>query len=313
MRLQSEIEPNTAARASRGASSLDTARAFTPDEWAAQLSAPPELSSCLIDWRSALLRQWRGTSAEMDQPPLDHHYVVQHLGGAKRVHRKGEGSAVSAVVESGALSFVSAGTNFRWRTEGPIQFAHLYVSPELLKETAVCLERPAEVQLIDQVGCRDPLLETLFAAMLAQAREPGPLCANYMDSLLETFLMRLIVAHTNACVRPASGSETLASFQLNRVIDLIEAHLARHLALSELAHAAGTSVFHFSRAFRNAVGETPHQFVLRRRVARARALLRETNLPVPLVASKCGFNNPVHFARAFARLVGTTPLRFRQR
>ncbi len=58
MRLQSEIEPNVAPVASRRASSVNRDRAFTPDEWAAQLSAPPELSSCLIDWRSALLRQW---------------------------------------------------------------------------------------------------------------------------------------------------------------------------------------------------------------------------------------------------------------
>jgi AraC family transcriptional regulator len=99
----------------------------TPDEWAGTLSGPADLSSDQGPWDSALIRHWTGTSPHMEQPPLDHHYIVQHLGGAKSVQRRFDGASVSTVVQPGAITIVPVGTEYTWHTRGPIEFAHLYI------------------------------------------------------------------------------------------------------------------------------------------------------------------------------------------
>jgi AraC family transcriptional regulator len=284
----------------------------TPDEWAASLSGPADLSSDPGTWSAALLRHWTDTSPEMDQPPLDHHYIVQHLGGAKRVERRHDGAPVSAIVEYGALTLVPAGTQFKWHTFGPIEFAHLYISPTMLANTALRFDRVHELSLIERVGCRDPLLESLYRAMLVELRQPRPPHILYLDSLLETFLLKLLIGHTSANLRRPKPRETLPAFRLKRIFDFVETHLGDPLSLADLTLVAGGSVFHFSRAFKNTTGYAPCQYVLQRRLIRAKLLLTTTAWPLANIASACGFHDTIHLSRAFSRLVGTTPVRYRR-
>jgi AraC family transcriptional regulator len=284
----------------------------TPDEWAARLSGPADLSSDPGTWSTALVRHWTDTSPQMDQPPLDHHYIVQHLGGAKRVERRHDGAPVSAIVEYGAITVVPAGTQFNWHTFGPIEFAHLYISPTMLANTALRFDRVHELSLIERVGCRDPLLESLYRAMLVEIRQPHPPHVLYLDSLLETFLLKLLIGHTSAHLRSPKPRETLPAFRLKRVIDFVEAHLGSPLNLADLTLIAGGSVFHFSRAFKNTTGYAPCQYVLQRRLMRAKLLLTTTDWPLTNVANACGFHDTIHFSRTFSRMVGATPARYRR-
>lgn len=289
-----------------------TAIRATPDEWAERLSAPAALSSDRSNWSTALLRYWAGTSPQMDQPPLDHHYVVRHLGGAKHVERKHDGKLVSATVACGALTIVPAGTQFKWFTHGPIEFAHLYIPPTLLARAASRFDRVNALSLVDRIGCRDPLLESLYEAMLAELQHPRSASVLYLDSLLESFLLKLLLNHSSASLRGSPPREMLPAFRLKRVIDFVETYLDSELTLNDLAQVAGGSVFHFSRAFKNAVGAAPCRYVLRRRIERAKVLLTTSDLPLAGIAAACGFHHETHFSRTFSRLVGTTPARYRR-
>ena len=83
------------------------------------------------------------------------------------------------------------------------------------------------------------------------------------------------------------------------------------MRISDLASVAGLSEFHFSRMFKAASGETPHGFVMRRRVERARQLLADTAQPMIDIALACGFSTQSHFAANFRKLSGVTPRRYR--
>ncbi len=286
----------------------------TPEQWSRSLSAPADLTSDRAHWPSALLRHWTGTSPDMDQPPLDHHYIVQHLGGAKHVQRRLDGKSITTRVESGTLTMVPAGTRFLWHTCGPIEFAHLYVSPALLQATAMRCKRGVEVSLVDRVGQHDPLLQTLFGRMLAELRTPCAAHTLYMDSLLETFMLTLVMEHTtgSTSTRPIPGRETLTAYTLRRVVEFVEANLHLEIALADLVEVAGGSAFHFSRAFKNSSGQSPYQFVIRRRIERARKMLTRTNSGLELIAAQCGFRDPMHLARLFTRAVGLAPSAYRR-
>jgi AraC family transcriptional regulator len=285
----------------------------SPDQWAENLSAPPEIATRPDEWKSAILRQWSGTSSEMHQPPLNHHYVVQHLGGGKQVDRAHDGPSLSKVVDADSLTIVPAGTEFKWHTRGPIKFAHLYVPPELVTSTAYRIGKGGEASLVDGVGYRDPLLEAIFTSMLTEASKPGPVSRLYMDSMLETFVIRVLIGYSTANIRVPQGRETLPTFQLAKITEYIEANLASNLSLNDLASQVRSSIFHFSRAFRNTAGEPPHRYVVKRRVARAADLLTSTAMTIEEIAVHCGFKDSIQMSRVFSQWVGVTPSRYRRR
>ncbi len=99
--------------------------------------------------------------------------------------------------------------------------------------------------------------------------------------------------------------------RLARVVDFIEDNLGRALTLDELARVACLSPFHFVRAFKSAVGRTPHRYLVDRVVARARALLDRGDLPLAEIGDVCGFASQAHFTSAFKRALGTTPGAYR--
>jgi AraC family transcriptional regulator len=96
------------------------------------------------------------------------------------------------------------------------------------------------------------------------------------------------------------------------VVEYIEEHLEAGPSLEQMAAVARLSVYHFARQFKAATGVPPHQYVILRRVERARHLLQAgTGLSLAEVAACAGFSDQSQFSRHFKRVVGVTPGQFR--
>jgi AraC family transcriptional regulator len=104
----------------------------------------------------------------------------------------------------------------------------------------------------------------------------------------------------------------LASWQIRRVTAHIEAALAAKVRIKDLAGLIQLSSSHFSRAFKQSFADTPHRYVMRRRVERAKALMLSTNGSLGRIAADCGFADQSHFNRQFRRLVGEKPNAWRR-
>jgi AraC-like DNA-binding protein len=98
-----------------------------------------------------------------------------------------------------------------------------------------------------------------------------------------------------------------------RVRDTIDREYAAELEVATLARVAHVSPDHLIRTFRTVFGETPHRYLQRRRVERAMALLRDTDLPIIEVCLAVGFTSLGTFGRTFREVVGETPSRWRAR
>jgi AraC-like DNA-binding protein len=102
-----------------------------------------------------------------------------------------------------------------------------------------------------------------------------------------------------------------AYVHLLRAKDLIDRAYGEALDVSALAHEALASPKHFIRSFRRAFGETPHQYLLRRRIERAKELLRAIDASVTEISLEVGFRSLGSFSTAFRSLVGEPPSRYR--
>lgn len=98
---------------------------------------------------------------------------------------------------------------------------------------------------------------------------------------------------------------------LLRARDLADARYADPLGVADMARAAGLSRAHFAREFRRAFGESPHQYLLTRRLERAAALLRSTDWSVARICFAVGLNSVGSFTASFGRMFGRTPTQYR--
>jgi AraC family transcriptional regulator len=251
---------------------------------------------------------------EVDVPPLTHHTLVLVTRPPDEMDLRYEDVDRHAPPPAGSISVIPAGSPVRWRWSGSKDSLHVFLEPRLVAQVA------AESFELDPARVVVPPLDRLDLPQLRAAMRAvdaeltasgagGKLAAESLANVLAVYLIR----HVSAPRRPAREPDgKLPRRRLRAVVAYIEDHLDASLTLEELAAVAHLSPYHFARQFRTATGLPPHQFVIARRVERARQFLQEDgDLPLAQVASRAGFSDQNQFSRHFKRLVGVTPGRYR--
>jgi AraC family transcriptional regulator len=113
--------------------------------------------------------------------------------------------------------------------------------------------------------------------------------------------------------RPSAGiARSLASWRLNKALELFETNIDRPIRIGAVADAVQLSVSHFSGAFSRSVGEPPARYLRRYRVKRAQEMMLLTSESLATIAVGCGFADQSHFTRIFSRMVGVSPAAWRR-
>ena len=154
-----------------------------------------------------------------------------------------------------------------------------------------------------------------FALRLRRpAHLPIPFTAELPSSLGRSFLAPALLSPVGGA-RLWRGGDTRGvqplARHLLRAKDLADARYFEPLTVRDLAGAAGLSAAHFSREFRRAFGEAPHQYLLTRRLERAAALLRNTDRPVTDICFAVGLTSVGSFITSFRRVYGISPSAYR--
>ena len=270
-----------------------------------------------------LRRSWSGlevaliatqAGATLTLPSRDHRLVC-HVGGPAHATCRTDNRTHHRLQSRGDLDLIPAGIPGAWEDREARAVLLIGIAPELLAAAAARagLETPPE--LAPQLQLRDPRLEHLAWAFEAELRaEPSgdPLYGESLGLAIAAHLVRRY--RVGAAAEAAAGGATrrepaagLSPRQLRRVIEHIEAHVDGRLALAELAAVAGVSASHFKALFKRSTGLPVHQYVIRRRVERARLLLQERATTIADVAAQTGFANQSHLARWMRRVAGVTP------
>jgi AraC family transcriptional regulator len=161
-------------------------------------------------------------------------------------------------------------------------------------------------------GVVDAHVVDLVRRLETQAVSGQPLGPLYTEALSLTLLTYLRGRYAVATGTAPDGG-TLTSRQRDRVIEFVEANLSSSIGLDDLAELAGYSRDHFSRLFKRCFGQPPYQYVLARRVERAKSMLEERDSTISNIAAACGFATQAHLSSAFKQRTGVTPSVFRRR
>jgi AraC family transcriptional regulator len=173
-------------------------------------------------------------------------------------------------------------------------------------------EPTGEVELCPHRKFADSRLGALATAVHAEMMAGFPSGRLFLDCIEQAMALALVSGQA-VRQRPAQISRGgLGPARLRRIRELVQARLEDGLSLDEMAQSVGLSTAHFARMFRKSTGETPHQFVLRQKLERAKAMLRTRDARVLDVAVACGFKTQQHFAQVFRDICGISPTGYRQ-
>jgi AraC family transcriptional regulator len=240
-------------------------------------------------------------------PPLDSLVLACHLGGARATAGRSAGRSFDFL--AGSSTVFQPGFASRWSFFGAIDMAMFhFIDPE--HELVRSLQRLLAART-KAPPFSDPLVHASAQQLLAELARSSTPNLGFVEracTLMVEQSCRVLEGKTARHV-PA---DALQLGRLQGVLEWIGQNLSNELSNVELAERAGVSESHFRRIFQEAMGMTPHRYVLRLRLERVHELLTRTSFSIARVAAQCGFNSQSHMTACFSAAYGITPARARQ-
>jgi AraC family transcriptional regulator len=285
-----------------------------PLDWLKLLPHETAASSDGLGWVGVQAARCRAAPAfELNLPALTHHRLFLFSRPPEELDLRYEGVKRHRPPATGSVSLLPAGSPAQVRSSGCKDELHLFLEPGLVSRVAAEAFNldPAWLTVRALDGLDLPQLRVPMLAVGAEltAGAGGPLAAESLANVLAVHLIRFALTPRQPARRRAG---TLPRAKLRAVVEYVEEHLDGSPTLEQLAAVARLSPNYFVGQFKRATGLPPHQYVILRRVERARQLLQTgTELSLAEVAAHAGFFDQSQFSYHFKRIVGATPGQFR--
>jgi AraC family transcriptional regulator len=243
-----------------------------------------------------------GMGGRIELAPAPDHRIRLHVGAPVA----GRCDDAGFVYTPGDLDLLPAGEGDGWHEDSASRALVLSLSPTLLARAADELGS-RNIGLARRHMFRDPQIEFIAQALEAERASGNANGALYAEGLGLALAVHLLGRYRGDD-RPQRG---LSPLQRRRVAEYIEQHLDRDLRLTKLADLTRLRGTQFKALFRSSFGVPVHEYVVQRRVERAKQLLLTGELSISQIALEAGFSHPSHMARCMRRLLGVTPARVR--
>lgn len=231
--------------------------------------------------------------------------VVQFGGGRVKEGEPDRWRSMNLPTQS---LLIPRGVPTHWHYSGTVDFAVFY----FLDGGSNAMQK---LEVLAQPGTApapfsDPLVGAAALQLMGELQKGHGADAGFMERLAGVMLeqaFRVLVTPATRGINPRHVHFS----RLQSVLNYVHANLAADLSAARLARRAEVSLAHFSRIFRDAMGVSPHQYVLAARLDLARRLLTRSTLPISRIAGECGFSSQSHLTSSFRAAHSTTPARYR--
>jgi len=269
------------------------------------------LASLQSNWTSVAATRFRMGRIDVTLPALGVPAYGVNYGERMQLQRTLNGRTVGTSAGAGQLSLLPADVPTRWVFDQPGDVALVFLRNEVFDRAIAegAGRGRGSVEVAPRFAVRDLVLERIAHQLLKEISEPGPASRIVTEELAEQLAGHLIFAHSNV-PRRQGRPPMIAPAKLRRAVEFMASNIRSELSLGDIADAAGMSLFHFAKAFKQATGQAPHQYLTAQRMLRARALLHDRKLPIAEVAGAVGLSHS-HFTVVFRRQMGMTPTKFR--
>jgi AraC family transcriptional regulator len=271
-----------------------------------------------IDLDDFKRKSWPGITAEQVRiAPTSYEYVLNQSSNvlvSMNIYRADGETLVDNAQRTTAkdlrnkLTYIPAGHSVSgWsRLTKPGSYTAVYFNQDRKEQAEAKLR-----DILPALHFEDYMLRSVVMAFDAILRDASLDIDGYSETL-GTLLVYELSRLNRQLKLPALQDGGLSPQQVQRVLDHIEGHLNNRITIADLAALVALSRFHFIRAFKKSVGIPPHQFIMRRRVERAKEMLADGKMSVTEVALGTGFNSLTQLTRVFRQIVGVTPTTFRR-
>jgi AraC family transcriptional regulator len=241
----------------------------------------------------------------------EHVILLSLTNGCRGELITGSGIGISGTQTKGNICVVPAGLDHQAVLEADSEQLALYIDPSLITKVASEAQLSGSFEIAERYTRRDPVINSIGMALLGELETEGLSGRLYAESLGNVLAVHLLRYYSVPSTRPVTFTGGLSAAKLRQVTEFICENYDHDIKLAELAQVAGMSSFHFTREFKRSTGTTPHQYLIKFRIERAKALLAKRDLPLIEVSLRSGFSHQSHFTRLFRRVTGTTPHSYR--
>lgn len=266
-------------------------------------------------WQSLHAAVFEEAPFHATEAALGHPSLIYHMSRPTRVTRRIRSErAETALIGPRRICITPGDAETYWRHAGNPEILQIYLRESVLSQALeeACDRDASSVRLVPRFAVSDPLLEQLALTIIAALEDGRAEDTLYIDTMASMIAVHLARRHSTRTVPERRlVRDGLTRQRVQRLLDYIEAHLGDDLRLSCMADEVELSPFYLARMFKAEIGKSPHQYVLERRVSRARELLRDTALPIAEVAVAVGFSSQSHLSTWFRRIVGVSPAAYR--
>jgi AraC family transcriptional regulator len=283
-----------------------------PEDWMKLMPRSPGMSSAALGWSGIqAYRLANPPSWQLQLPPINRHFIVAHLCNPCELSTRWNGVERRSRSVPGNIMIMSAHQGSYWAWKGEIEELHIFLDPQILSAAAAELgDQP--VRLLDGIGILDRPLMEIALRINAELAQPGICGRLFGESMTQALALQLLRCHSTLGQRDALERLDIPAHRMRAALEYIEACLCEDLSLEAIAAAAHLSTFRFARGFRKALGQPPHQYIIARRLERAKDLLRTTDEAIGEVARRVGFASQSHFTAVFSKRCGLPPKRYRR-
>jgi len=269
-----------------------------------------------IGWRSLYAAIFEEAPFDATETAIRHPSLIYHLHRPTEVSRRIAGNPFErALIGPRRICLTPGQAITRWQHSGHPEILQVYLRRSVYEGAVseICGCDTSAAELVPRFAILDPLLEQLSIAIHNALKDGTVEDGLYIDTIAQMMAVHLARQHSTRS-RPGRilPVQAIHSSKMRRLIEYIEANLESNLSLEAMGAEVGISPLYLARAFKAAMGQSPHQYVITRRLERAKELLRNTDMAVVDVALAVGFSSQSHLSHWFVRHVGVSPASYRK-